>query len=221
MNGTRRDRPRSPNMPSSHHTLGVSGASSAVNTQATRINAQHASYSAQHASCSSQLSVHSTVRSMSLVIKACNRSNSYVPFSSMKLSGAWMQELYRRRSTLTYLLAYVRAQAFNWTYLVSAYQRRQANKAVLLKKEASLPLGLDQVELLLLHAFSLTDWSMSHHLGAVCIGANVIRSSLGVAASRYASLFTGSTDTMRSFFAQPDHIGVFHYVVDCLDFTMI
>ena len=28
--------------------------------------------------------------------------------------------------------------------------------------------------------------------------------------SRYASLFTGSTDTMRSFFAQPDHMGVFH-----------
>ena len=39
--------------------------------------------------------------------------------------------------------------------------------------------------------------------------------------SRYASLFTGSTDTMRSFFAQPDHIGVFHYVADCLDFIMI
>ncbi|DBA73557.1 TPA: hypothetical protein ACH3X2_009800 [Trebouxia sp. C0005] len=37
----------------------------------------------------------------------------------------------------------------------------------------------------------------------------------------YASLFTGSTDTMRSFFAQPDHMGVFHYVVDCLDFMMI
>jgi len=36
--------------------------------------------------------------------------------------------------------------------------------------------------------------------------------------SRYASLFTGSTDTMRSFFAQPDHI---HYVVDCLDIMMI
>ena len=40
-------------------------------------------------------------------------------------------------------------------------------------------------------------------------------------ACRYASLFTGSTDTMRSFFAQPDHMGVFHYVVDCLDFKMI
>lgn len=33
--------------------------------------------------------------------------------------------------------------------------------------------------------------------------------------SRYASLFTGGTDTMMSFFAQPDHIGVFHNVVDC------
>ncbi|DBA79585.1 TPA: hypothetical protein ACH3X1_008274 [Trebouxia sp. C0004] len=39
--------------------------------------------------------------------------------------------------------------------------------------------------------------------------------------SRYVSLFTGSTDTMRSFFAQPDHMGVFHYAVNCLDFMMI
>ena len=39
--------------------------------------------------------------------------------------------------------------------------------------------------------------------------------------SRYASLFTGSTDTMRSFSVQPDQMGVFHYVVDCLDFMMI
>ncbi len=39
--------------------------------------------------------------------------------------------------------------------------------------------------------------------------------------SRYASLFTDTAGTMRSFFAQPDHIGVFHYVVDCLDFMMI
>ena len=35
--------------------------------------------------------------------------------------------------------------------------------------------------------------------------------------SRYADLFTSSTDTMRSFFAQPDRMGVFHYVIDCLD----
>ena len=39
--------------------------------------------------------------------------------------------------------------------------------------------------------------------------------------SRYASLFTSSKDTMRSFFVQPDHMGVFHYVVDCLDFIKI
>ncbi len=39
--------------------------------------------------------------------------------------------------------------------------------------------------------------------------------------SRYASLFTDTAGTMRSFFAQPDHVGVFHYVVDCLDFMMI
>ena len=39
--------------------------------------------------------------------------------------------------------------------------------------------------------------------------------------SRYADLFTSSTDTMRSFFAQPDQMGVFHYVIDCLDLNMI
>ena len=39
--------------------------------------------------------------------------------------------------------------------------------------------------------------------------------------SRYADLFTSSTDTMRSFFAQPDRMGVFHYVIDCLDFMKI
>ena len=39
--------------------------------------------------------------------------------------------------------------------------------------------------------------------------------------SRYAGLFTSSTDTMRSFFAQPDRMGVFHCVIDCLDFMKI
>ena len=39
--------------------------------------------------------------------------------------------------------------------------------------------------------------------------------------SRYAGLFTSNTDTMRSFFAQPDRMGVFHYVIDCLDFMKI
>ena len=39
--------------------------------------------------------------------------------------------------------------------------------------------------------------------------------------SRYASLFASSTDTMKSFFAQPDHMGIFHYVVDCLGFMKV
>ncbi len=36
--------------------------------------------------------------------------------------------------------------------------------------------------------------------------------------SWYAGLFMGSTDTMRSLFAQPNYMGIFHYIVDCLDF---
>ena len=38
---------------------------------------------------------------------------------------------------------------------------------------------------------------------------------------RHAGLFTSQTDTMRSFFAQQDHLGVFHYVIDCVDFMQI
>lgn len=34
---------------------------------------------------------------------------------------------------------------------------------------------------------------------------------------RCASLFNVRTDTMRSLFAQQDHSGISHYVVDCLD----
>ena len=33
---------------------------------------------------------------------------------------------------------------------------------------------------------------------------------------QYADLFTPHTDTMRSFFAQQDHLGVLNYVIDCL-----
>ena len=44
-------------------------------------------------------------------------------------------------------------------------------------------------------------------------------------ASLRSSMFTGGPDTMSSrpwsFFAQPDHMGVFHYVEDCLDLMMI
>ena len=34
---------------------------------------------------------------------------------------------------------------------------------------------------------------------------------------RYASLFSTDTNTMRSFFAQQDHMQVFKFVLDCLD----
>ena len=35
---------------------------------------------------------------------------------------------------------------------------------------------------------------------------------------RHEGLFTPRTDTMRSFFAQQDHLVVLNYVIDCLDF---
>ena len=38
---------------------------------------------------------------------------------------------------------------------------------------------------------------------------------------QHADLFTPHTDTMRSFFAQQDHLGVLKYVVDCLNFMHI
>ena len=38
---------------------------------------------------------------------------------------------------------------------------------------------------------------------------------------KHADLFTPATDTIRSFFAQPDHSGVLNYVIDCLDLMNI
>ena len=38
---------------------------------------------------------------------------------------------------------------------------------------------------------------------------------------QYAALFTADTDTMRSFFAQQDHMQVFNFILDCLDFLNI
>ena len=35
---------------------------------------------------------------------------------------------------------------------------------------------------------------------------------------RYKDLFTPDTDTMRSFFGQRDHMQVFRFILDCLDF---
>ena len=34
---------------------------------------------------------------------------------------------------------------------------------------------------------------------------------------QYANLFSPETDTMRSFFAQRDHMQVFNFILDCLD----
>ena len=38
---------------------------------------------------------------------------------------------------------------------------------------------------------------------------------------RYFSLFTSDTDTMRSFFGQKDHMQVFRFLLDCLDFLKV
>ncbi len=38
---------------------------------------------------------------------------------------------------------------------------------------------------------------------------------------QYAALFTADTDTVRSFFAQQDHMQVFNFILDCLDFLQI
>ena len=35
---------------------------------------------------------------------------------------------------------------------------------------------------------------------------------------QYAAFLAPDTDTMRSFFAQQDHMQVFEFVLDCLDF---
>ena len=37
----------------------------------------------------------------------------------------------------------------------------------------------------------------------------------------YVDLFTPETDTMRSFFGQKEHMKVFSFVLDCLDFLNI
>ena len=38
---------------------------------------------------------------------------------------------------------------------------------------------------------------------------------------QHADLFTPHTDTMCSFFAQQDHLGVLNYVTDCLKFMHV
>ena len=48
------------------------------------------------------------------------------------------------------------------------------------------------------------------HLVFECTGLSSLR-------TKYAGLFNGTDRNMRSFFAQQDHLGVFHYVIDCLN----
>ena len=72
----------------------------------------------------------------------------------------------------------------------------------------------------------LSHWvCLSCNSGAVGDEKHLIFGCAAVASLRSwyasASLCTSSTDTMRSFFAQPNHMGVFHCVVDCLDFMKI
>ena len=57
----------------------------------------------------------------------------------------------------------------------------------------------------------------------VCLEKHIIFECTALAPLRqqHADLFTPPTDTMRSFFAQPDHWGVLNYVIDCLDFMNI
>ena len=62
---------------------------------------------------------------------------------------------------------------------------------------------------------------MTHQRASV--GNRVVRKFWEVSISliHQVGLFASDTDTMRSFFAQPDHMGVFRYVMDCLDFMKI
>ena len=53
------------------------------------------------------------------------------------------------------------------------------------------------------------------------IGMLFLCTALAFLRQRHAHLFTPGTNTMRSFFAQQDHLGVLNYVIDCLDFMKI
>ena len=62
---------------------------------------------------------------------------------------------------------------------------------------------------------------LTSHVGAQrhelwCPDADV-PASLTAVRAKYADLLTATTTTMRSFFAQSDHLRVFHYVIDCLN----
>ena len=38
---------------------------------------------------------------------------------------------------------------------------------------------------------------------------------------QHADLFTPHTDTMPSFFAQQDHLGILNFIIDCLKYDFI
>ena len=64
---------------------------------------------------------------------------------------------------------------------------------------------------------------LSCNSGAVGGERHLIFECVALASLRswYADLLRGSAETMRSIFAQPDYMWVFHYIADYLDFIMI
>ena len=58
------------------------------------------------------------------------------------------------------------------------------------------------------------DENSSKHMICECTALAPLR-------QQHVVLFTPRTDTMRSFFAQQNHLGVLNYVVDCLNFMNI
>ena len=61
--------------------------------------------------------------------------------------------------------------------------------------------------------------------GILCIAKNMIFECTALAPlssrQQHPDLFTPRTDTMRSFFAQQDYLGVSNYIIDCLSFQDI
>ena len=64
-----------------------------------------------------------------------------------------------------------------------------------------------------------------HHCGGTSIADELHMvhecAALQPLRQQYATLFSSETDTMRSFFAQKDHMQVFNFILDCLDVLKI
>ena len=74
------------------------------------------------------------------------------------------------------------------------------------------------------HVFVIVDRVCTHYGGiAVADELHMIHECpvLQPLMLEYAALFTPDTNTMRSFFAQQDHMQVFKFVLDCLDFLIL